>query len=252
MLSSDLHIHTLMSGHAFCTMNECVEAARRCGLSLMAITDHGPAMEHSAHEGYFEMAARLPKRMDGLNVLFGCEMNILNKAGDVDLSAKTMSGLDVVLAGLHERTPYDGSGEAKNTAAIINAMKRHPGIHIITHPFRAEFPICVKDVVQAAKECHVILEINLPLILKAMENKENGNFAAIVDKTAELVSCTHSADGRYVISSDAHYSDEIGIRDEQYERLARELGILPKYVLNDKMDELKSFIPSILPGGNVG
>lgn len=143
MLRSDLHIHTLMSGHAFCTINECIEIAHMRGLSLIAITDHGPAMEYSAHEGYFEMSTRIPKLKDGVNVLFGCEMNIMNESGDVDLSAKTMSGLDIVLAGLHARTPYNQTGEAKNTTAIINAMMRHPEINIITHPFRVEFPISV-------------------------------------------------------------------------------------------------------------
>lgn len=252
MLRSDLHIHTLMSGHAFSTLEECIGAACRRGLSLMAITDHGPSMEGSAHEGYFEMSARIPKQADGMNVLFGCEMNILNESGDVDLGARAMSGLDILLAGLHARTPYDGAGEAGNTAAVINAMKRHPNISIITHPFRAEFPISVRDVVQAAKECHVILEINLPLLLKATDNKGDGNSGLIVDRTAEMVSCTHSAGGRYIISSDAHYSGEIGIEDSQYRKLMGELGILPEYMLNDKIEELKRFIPSIAFDGDMG
>lgn len=252
MLRSDLHMHTLMSGHAFCTMNECIETAHMRGLSLIAITDHGPAMEHSAHEGYFEMSARLPKHIDGVNVLFGCEMNIMNEFGDVDLSVKTMSGLDIILAGLHTRTPYNGTGEAKNTTAIINAMMRHPEINIITHPFRAEFPISVYDVVQAAKECDVILEINIALLIEAIKSKNNNNFALIVDKTAEMISCMHSIGSRYIISSDAHYSSEIGIGNEQYETLITELGILPDFVLNNDIDALKSFIPSIIHDGDVG
>lgn len=251
MLKSDLHIHTIMSGHALCTMNECIETAHMRGLSLIAITDHGPAMEHSAHEGYFEMSTRLPKLMEGLNVLFGCEMNIMNKSGDVDLSAKTMSELDIVLAGIHARTPYSEAGEAKNTTAIINAMMRHSEINIITHPFRAEFPISVCDVVQAAKECDVILEINLALLLEAIKSKTNNSFALIVDKTAELVSCMHSVGSRYIISSDAHYSSEIGIGNEQYKTLIKELGIIPEYVLNDDINALKSFIPSIILDGGI-
>lgn len=246
MLRADLHIHTLMSGHAFCTLNECIVTAHNLGLSLIAITDHGPAMQHSAHEGYFEMSARLPKFVDGLNVLFGCEMNILNESGDVDLSTKTMSGLDIVLAGLHARTPYSETGEAKNTTSIINAMMRHPEINMITHPFRADFPISVRDVAQAAKECNVILEINLALLLEAIKCKDDRSFAVIVDRTAELVSCIHSVGGRYLINSDAHCTNEIGIDDIQYETLIAELGILPEYVLNNDLDALKGFIPSII------
>ena len=251
MLISDLHIHTMMSGHAFCTINECIETAQNRGLSLIAFTDHGPAMEHSAHEGYFEMFARLPRLFGGLNVLFGCEMNILNKSGDVDLSKETMSGLDIILAGLHERTPYKGTGELENTSAIINAMMRYPEINIITHPFRAEFPVSINDVVQAAKEYNVLLEINLSLLLSAIRQKSNGKFATIVNKTAELISCLQLSGSGYVINSDAHYSEEIGINDEQYKLLTSELGILHEFVLNDNIVSLKHFIPSIrLSGGS--
>lgn len=249
MLKSDLHIHTLMSGHAFCTMTECIEVAHKRDLSLVAITDHGPAMEHSAHEGYFEMSARLPKIFDGLNVLFGCEMNILNKSGDVDLSAKTMSGLDIVLAGLHERTPYDGTGEAENTAAIINAIMRHPEINIITHPFKAEFPISIQEVVHAAKEFGVLLEINLALLLRSIQHKSDKKCITIVNKTAELISCLQSVGSGYIINSDAHYSDEIGINNKQYKTLTAELGILHQFVLNDNIDSLKQFIPAIILDG---
>jgi putative hydrolase len=246
VLKSDLHIHTLMSGHAFCTINECIQAARNCGLSHIAITDHGPAMEHSAHEGYFEMSNRLPKLVNSVNVLFGCEMNILNQDGDVDLSAKTMSGLDIVLAGIHERTPYRSNGEAENTNAIINAMMRHSEINVITHPFRSEFPISVQDVVHVANECNVILEINLALMLRALQQKSDDNFSVVVDKTAEMISCLHSTNSVYLLNSDAHYSNEIGISDKHYNVLIAELGILPQYVLNNDIGMLKQFIPSII------
>jgi putative hydrolase len=79
-----------MSGHAFCIVNECVEAAQDKSLTLLAITDHGPSMENPAHEGYFEMSTRLPKRFGTLGVLFGCEANVLNREGDIDLSSKTL------------------------------------------------------------------------------------------------------------------------------------------------------------------
>ena len=232
-------------------MNECIETAHMRGLSLIAITDHGCAMKYSAHEGYFEISTRLPKLIEGLNVLFGCEMNIMNQFGDVDFSAKTMSELDIVLVGIHARTPYCETGEAKNTTAIINAMMRHPKINIITHPFRTEFPISICDVVQAAKECDVILEINLVLLLEAIKYKTNNSFALIVDKTVELVSCMHSVGSRYIISSDAHYSSEIGIENEQYKILIRELEIIPEYVLNDDINVLKSFIHSIIFDGDI-
>lgn len=245
MLSSDLHIHTLMSGHAFSTVDECIKEAKNKGLSVIAIADHGPAMEHSAHEGYFEMSTRLPKHINGIQVLFGCEMNIINKSGDVDLSHKVMSGLDIVLAGLHARTPYIQAGEAENTAAIINAMVRNPSIQIISHPYRVDFPVSVCDVAQAAKEYNVILEINVYLLAKAIETNSDSASKVLIDKTSELVSCIHSIGGSYLINSDAHYSGEIGISHAQYQMLEAKLGIRQEYVLNDDFETLRGFIPAI-------
>ena len=40
----DSHTHTLASGHAYNTITEMAQAAADKGLSLLAITEHGPAM----------------------------------------------------------------------------------------------------------------------------------------------------------------------------------------------------------------
>lgn len=245
MLKSDLHIHTLMSGHAFGTFDECVKTAEKKGISLIAITDHGPAMEHSAHEGYFEMALRLPKNINGVNVLFGCETNILDCRGNIDISENTLLGLDIVLAGLHKRTSFFSSGEADNTKAIINAMKKYPEINIITHPYRYDFPISVRDVVQAAVEYNVILEVNASVFVKSFKNKARSEAIWEIDKTAEMISYLNSLGIGYVINSDAHCTYEIGISDELYSLMEAKLGIKKEYVLNDRIDILKGYIPSI-------
>jgi len=245
-----MHIHTIMSGHAFCTINECIEVAQRQKLSLIAITDHGPSMQHSAHEGYFEMSERVPKSFANLRVLFGCEVNILSKNGDVDLSTQTMSKLDVVLAGLHARTPYIGSSEADNTSAIINTMKRHPSIRIITHPYRADFPVYVPDVVYAAKEYNVLLEINASLLLKAIQNRTNEKASRVIHKTAEIIRLLQSTATGYVINSDAHHSSEIGISSASFDILSAELGIRSEFILNNRNELLSKFIPAIKKNGS--
>ena len=248
MLTTDFHIHTVMSGHAFCTFNECIEAAQNNKLALIAITDHGPSMEHSAHEGYFEMSTRLPKRFGTLGVLFGCEANILNREGDIDLSTKTMSGLDIVLVGLHEKTPYDGISESDNTNALINSMRQYQSINIISHPFRAEFPISVSDVVYASIEYNVLLEINTPSLLCALMNRSEAKSVQVIKRTAEMVEILQANNTGYIINSDAHHSSEIGICTSTLGLLSQELGISSEYVLNDKPDLLKKYIPALETG----
>lgn len=70
---TDLHVHTLASGHAFSTLKEIVDSAIGAGLEAVAITDHGPSMEGSAHSGYFDMATRVPGEIDGLRIWMGIE-----------------------------------------------------------------------------------------------------------------------------------------------------------------------------------
>ena len=104
----------------------------------------------------------------------------------------------------------------------------------------------MQDVVHVANECNVILEINLALMLRALQQKSDDNFSVVVDKTAEMISCLHSTNSVYLLNSDAHYSNEIGISDKHYNVLIAELGILPQYVLNNDIGMLKQFIPSII------
>ena len=49
----DLHTHTIMSGHAFSTLQEMVCAARDKGLEYLGISDHGPAVPGACDPIYF-------------------------------------------------------------------------------------------------------------------------------------------------------------------------------------------------------
>ena len=39
----DLHTHTLVSGHAYCSLREMAKAASKKGLEVLGITEHAPA-----------------------------------------------------------------------------------------------------------------------------------------------------------------------------------------------------------------
>lgn len=39
---ADLHTHTIASDHAYSTLLENIEYAKRAGMQALAITDHGP------------------------------------------------------------------------------------------------------------------------------------------------------------------------------------------------------------------
>jgi putative hydrolase len=243
MLQSDLHIHTLMSGHAFCTANECIENAKTKQLKFIAITDHGPLMEHSVHEGYFEMSKRFPKKHGCLAVLFGCEANIIDTDGTLDISERIQQGLDIVLAGLHERTPYGFHSENDNTKAIVNAILKNR-IHIISHPYRDVFPVNIKEIVSAALSQNVLLEINKNVILSAIADDKKNEGKENIKKTAEMVNYLQSAGSGYVINSDAHYIDEIGINTDELSIMTKYLGLNEKNIYNNDFIKLRQFIKS--------
>jgi putative hydrolase len=241
MLKSDFHLHTVMSGHAFCTVTECVAEASKKGIDIIGITDHGPSMKHSAHEGYFEMAKRLPKNINNVVVLFGCEANVIDIDGTLDISKKTQSLLDIVMVGLHERTPYRGFSEKDNTNALVSAISKN-AIHIVSHPFRPNFPVNVKALAETAISNHVLLEINKHIVLNAISAHDSNKISKeTITKTAEMVRVLQSHNIGYIINSDAHYSDEIGISDNDIILMEQYLGVKREYIYNNNIPVLKEY-----------
>ncbi|MFR4829645.1 MAG: PHP domain-containing protein, partial [Dorea sp.] len=94
----DLHTHTLVSGHAYCSLREMAKAASKKGLEVLGITEHAPAMPGTCHKYYFENLKIVPREMYGIQLLLGSEVNILDAQGTVDLAQRTLERMDVVIA----------------------------------------------------------------------------------------------------------------------------------------------------------
>ncbi len=154
----DLHTHTVASGHAYNTRNEMIAAAVEKGLEILAITEHAPAMPGSCQQIYFSNYKVLPRRHGDLTVLYGTELNILDYVGHVDLPEEILKEMDVVVASIHPPCYVSGT-VVENTAAYLGAM-RNPYVNIIGHPDDGRFSIDYEALVKAAKEYHVLLEVN--------------------------------------------------------------------------------------------
>jgi len=75
-----------------------------------------------------------------------------------DLAERHLKNLDYAIASLHPSCiPF--MNEADTTSAVINAMK-NPYVQIIGHPDDSRFPLNYDEVVCAAAEHHILLEIN--------------------------------------------------------------------------------------------
>jgi len=244
MLAADFHVHTLMSGHAFCSFNECVAAAAAKGLTVLGLTDHGPALERAPYEGYFSMAPRVPRHLPPVRVLFGCETNILDLDGTLDLPKRTLDRLDLVLAQVHHRTPYAGRTEKDNTTALVKALEKNR-IHIIPHLYRPDFPVTLEEVLPAAIDRRALIEINKSLILDAIKRAASPSAQLILARTAAAIEFLQARDEGYLLNSDAHHTLEIGISADELALMSRHLPLESRYIYNDRLDLLAGRIPAL-------
>ena len=102
---ADTHAHTLASGHAYSTIREMAAAAKKRGLKALALTEHAPEMPGTCGLFYFQNLDVVPREADGVRLLMGAEVNIMDPDGTVDLPEKTCRDLDIVVASIH---PYAG------------------------------------------------------------------------------------------------------------------------------------------------
>jgi putative hydrolase len=160
MLKIDPHVHSIASGHALNTVYELAAEARKRKLTHLGITEHGPSMEGAPHEGYFWVSSVAPRKIGSVSVLYGVEANVVDLNGKIDIGEELLKVQDIVSVGLHRKTSYDGKTIEHNTKALINAMK-NKYVKIITHPYRAEFPVDVYAIADAACKYGVLLEINI-------------------------------------------------------------------------------------------
>ena len=75
---ADLHTHTIASGHAYGTITEMVHAAALKDLPILGITEHAPSMPGSCGEMQFCNFKVIPPVLEGVRLLFGCELNIVD------------------------------------------------------------------------------------------------------------------------------------------------------------------------------
>ncbi|MDY5327796.1 MAG: PHP domain-containing protein, partial [Bacteroidaceae bacterium] len=97
----DVHTHTVMSGHAFSTVQEMAREAARQGLDILGITEHGPNIPGTCNPIYFRNLHVVPREMYGVRLLLGAELNILDTHGTLDLDEYYYRMLDLRIAGIH-------------------------------------------------------------------------------------------------------------------------------------------------------
>lgn len=228
---ADLHLHTISSGHAYSTLEEYVAQAKKIGLKVIAVTDHGPAMPGGPHSYYFSNMRMIPEMIEGIRIYKGIEADVINSKGEIDLEDEDLSRLEVVMLAMHPRCGFENEGEEKNTEVLIKALE-NPYINIIAHPGNPKYPINVERTVKIAKEKGVLIEIN-----NSSFTSREGSWERCVQFAKEI----KRQNWKVIIGSDSHISTMLGTFDKAL-KLIKEAGLTEEHVVNTSLKKIEKYL----------
>lgn len=200
MYPVDLHMHTVASTHAYSTLHDYIAEAKRKGIKLFAITDHGPDMADAPHYWHFVNMRIWPRIVEGVGILRGIEANIKNIAGEIDCTGPMLTSLDFIIAGFHEPV-FAPQDKETHTQAMIAAMASG-NVHMISHPGNPKFPVDIPAIAAAAAKYQVALEINNSSFVSSRVGSEQNCQA--------IAAAVRDAGGWLALGSDSHTAFTLG------------------------------------------
>lgn len=229
---ADVHMHSVMSGHAFGTIRELAAEAAARGLKLIGVTEHGPGIPGTVDPIYFRNLADAPRMLYGVEMLYGSEVNVLN-GGVLSLDRRHLDCLDYAAAGIHGQC-YEDEGVVGNTDTVIHCME-DPKVRFISHPDDGNFPLDYPTLVQGAKEYGVALEVNNSSLRKPTMRP------GCVENYERMVPLCMEYGVPIIVNTDAHDPSAVG--DFAHARaLLERLGVPDELIVNNDLEKLKRFL----------
>jgi DNA polymerase (family X) len=222
-IRGDLQMHTDASdGKA--TLAEMVGAARSLGYAYVAITDHSPRTSMAGQtppelRAQWKEIDRLNRGVSDLRVLKSVEMDIL-ESGKLDLPDDVLAEADYVVATIHYGLKQS---ERQLTDRLLGAIQ-NPWVDAIGHPTgrivpeRPSYPLDFDVVASAAAQAGCLLEIN-------------GSERLDLPDTLAAAAKSHGA--RFVLSTDAHSTHELGFMKFAV-AMARRAGLTAADIMNTR------------------
>lgn len=129
----DAHTHTVMSGHAWSTIQENCAAAAQKGMKALCMTDHGFCMKGTGTIWTPWSFSQLPDVIGGIRVYPGMEFNLWDTEGHLDeYLPGAFQHIRFGIASMHKNVMPVLDADA-HTEAYIRAMD-HACIDLIGHP----------------------------------------------------------------------------------------------------------------------
>ena len=219
----DVHVHTVLSGHAHSTLSENAAYAASIGLKFIGMADHGPGLPGGANINNFGNLWSMPDYMHGVRIFKGVEANIMDNSGKLDLPDRLLGEMEFVIASVHVGV-LEPTNKACHTKAIISAME-NKNVHIIGHPCDKRYELDMYAVVKAAARTKTVLEINnQSLNPRSRRYQGDGVFLEMLDL------CKKSG-VPVLASSDAHICTNVGNFTDA-KALIQKAGLSEQEVLN--------------------
>lgn len=227
----ETHSHTIVSNHAYSTLQENIKATKDAGMKGLCMTNHAPAIPDAPPEVHFTCLKYLPGEIDGIRFFKGAEANIIDYNGTLDLGNTVLAMLDWVIASIHGPCLKPGSVE-EITNTYLQVLC-NPYVHCLGHIGQMNYLCHWETVVKAAKEQNKIIELN------------NHSLEGIRQDSKEL--CTNVAalckkhGCRVAVSSDAHYSGCIGNYKLVMEML-KEVDFPKELIVNSTLEGFTAYL----------
>ena len=241
---ADMHTHTHFSKHAYSTVKENIEAAKKRGLKYIAITDHyygnGDDLDKKNEINRIQYLGQRVNRVESdITVIGSAEFNL----GQDVYTPEKLEGLLCHPVGLHSWFVDRDSltlDDVYNLFVEAHELKGYNAFNHIEREFHklnhgqyidAELFHCLDRIVNYAYKNDIWLEVNESTII------ENDGEAA--NRLFVWLQSAKNNGNKIYLGSDAHYCEEVG----KFDRVIRLLNIIdyPKeLILNCNEDMLKS------------
>ncbi|MBU3159169.1 phosphatase [Clostridium frigoris] len=229
---ADLHTHTIVSGHAYSTLIENAKYASEIGLKILGTTDHGPNMPGAPDLWYFGNFKVLPRELFGVKMLYGCEANIIDYEGNLDIPVEIQNGLDIMIISMHEPLMEGGKSADLNTATILKAMD-NPYVNILGHIGNPKFPIHEEEIIKKAKEKNILIELNNSSFVSSRLGSDKN--------CTKIVKLCKKFGVRIIVNSDAHFCYSIA-NFIAVEKILTEILMPEELVINTNKENLMKFL----------
>ncbi|MDR1612289.1 MAG: phosphatase [Planctomycetota bacterium] len=233
----DTHTHTVLSGHAWSTLQENAAAARERDLFGLCLTEHGPRMPGGGTDIIPAAQNMLPKTVNGIRVYKGTEANIVDFNGLLDIGSKFLSRTEFAIASLHDICMQPGDA-VQNTGALLAAINTDR-IDMLGHLDDPKVPCELDTLVTETNRLGKLVEINNNSLAVRRNSEPNVVTLAKLCMRLQAPVC---------VSSDAHFATMVGAVDNALALLNR-LGFPEELVINRNFDIFDAYINRKAPPG---